>query len=109
MLKVKGELDIDIILIEGFKVSVNDYSYLAIAFKKHFGVHPFLQFLISSSKTLGLLKLASYHKSRGDTVELVRDNTVPSKNPDIIYITSLFTWGMDTGSFLSQVLQDPLS
>lgn len=41
---------------------------------------------------LGLLKLASYHKNKGDTVELVRGNTIPSKKPDCIYVTSLFTW-----------------
>jgi hypothetical protein len=41
---------------------------------------------------LGLLKLAAYHKSKHDTVELVRGNTIPSKSPDLIYVTSLFTW-----------------
>jgi hypothetical protein len=41
---------------------------------------------------LGLLKLASYHKSKGDSVELVRGNTIPAQSPEIIYVTSLFTW-----------------
>lgn len=42
---------------------------------------------------LGLLKLASYHRSRGDTVELVRDCLPSSRKPDRVYVTSLFTWG----------------
>jgi len=42
---------------------------------------------------LGLLKLSSYHKSLGDTTELVRGlNVAVSQAPDIIYVTSLFTW-----------------
>lgn len=42
---------------------------------------------------LGLLKLASYHRLRGDTVELVRGSFTPDRKPDRIYVTSLFTWG----------------
>jgi len=41
---------------------------------------------------LGLLKLASYHKSLGDTVELVRGERKPEKRPSKIYVTSLFTY-----------------
>ncbi len=41
---------------------------------------------------LGLLKLASFHRLRGDTVELVRGCKNPSREPDRIYVTSLFTW-----------------
>lgn len=42
---------------------------------------------------LGLLKLSSYHKERGDTVlGLVKGKAEPKKYPDRIYITSLFTW-----------------
>jgi hypothetical protein len=42
---------------------------------------------------LGLLKLSSYHKKIGDTTELVRGTTTHvSREPDIIYVTSLFTW-----------------
>lgn len=45
---------------------------------------------------LGLLKLSTYHKKRGDIVELLRiketKNYRPKRNPDIIYITSLFSW-----------------
>jgi hypothetical protein len=42
---------------------------------------------------LGLLKLSTYHKNRGDTTELVH-GTRPtiSREPDVIYVTSLFTW-----------------
>ena len=42
---------------------------------------------------LGLLKLSTYHKNIGDTTELVH-GTDPaiSQEPDVIYITSLFTW-----------------
>ncbi|MFC2051272.1 hypothetical protein ACFLT4_00890 [Chloroflexota bacterium] len=42
---------------------------------------------------LGLLKLASYHRSQGDTVELVRGCSTPNNRPDKVYVTSLFTWG----------------
>lgn len=42
---------------------------------------------------LGLLKLSTYHKNRGDPVEIVRGTRSDiSQEPDIIYITSLFTW-----------------
>ena len=41
---------------------------------------------------IGLLKLSTYHKQMGDTTELVRKNKFPKKTPDLIYVTSLFTW-----------------
>ena len=41
---------------------------------------------------LGLLKLASYHRLKGDTVELVRGCVKPKHKPDVVYVTSLFTW-----------------
>ena len=42
---------------------------------------------------LGLLKLSSYHKRFGHNTELVKGATDNISNePDIIYITSLFTW-----------------
>jgi hypothetical protein len=42
---------------------------------------------------LGLLKLASYHRNKGDTVELIRGCSFPEKTPNKVYVTSLFTWG----------------
>jgi hypothetical protein len=41
---------------------------------------------------LGLLKLSTFHKKKGDTTELVRGGIKPKKDPDLIYVTSLFTW-----------------
>lgn len=44
---------------------------------------------------LGLLKLASYHKRRGDSVILVRGCRrvlVEGGEPKRVYVTSLFTW-----------------
>ena len=41
---------------------------------------------------LGLLKLAAYHQKRGDTVSLVNGISQNGFDPDIIYITSLFTY-----------------
>ena len=42
--------------------------------------------------SLGLLKLASYHNLQGDTVELVRGCQPVIQPPDMVYITSLFTY-----------------
>jgi len=41
---------------------------------------------------LGLLKLASYHKQQGNSIELVRGENSPKRRPDEIYVTSLFTY-----------------
>lgn len=41
---------------------------------------------------LGLLKLSTYFKSQGGTTELVRGKRYPTKEPDEIYVTSLFSW-----------------
>lgn len=45
---------------------------------------------------LGLLKISTYHKRRGDRVKLVRVRTdglwKPVKRPSRVYVTSLFTW-----------------
>lgn len=41
---------------------------------------------------LGLLKLATYHRLNGDSVELVRGCSYPQHKPHLIYVTSLFTW-----------------
>lgn len=41
---------------------------------------------------IGLLKLASYHRIKGDRIELIRGNFPAEFTPDFIYITSLFTY-----------------
>lgn len=45
---------------------------------------------------IGLLKISAFHKGQGDSTELVKFNkktdSLPAKNPDKIYVTSLFTW-----------------
>jgi hypothetical protein len=41
---------------------------------------------------IGLLKLASYHRELGDAIELLRGNAKSQFNPEVIYITSLFTY-----------------
>jgi hypothetical protein len=46
----------------------------------------------SQSIPIGLLKLASYHRSLGDKVELVRGCTEIGYEPDKVLITSLFTY-----------------
>lgn len=45
--------------------------------------------------SLGLLKLSSYHKLQGDTVELVRGCQPISWAPDKTYVTSLFTYAWE--------------
>lgn len=44
---------------------------------------------------LGLLKLATYHRERGDPVRLVSGISDGGSEPDIIYITSLFTYAWE--------------
>lgn len=41
---------------------------------------------------LGLLKIGAYHRAKRDVVELVKGCPVPSRRPDKIYVTSLFTY-----------------
>ena len=41
---------------------------------------------------VGLLKLGSLHRKKGNTVELLRGTALPSRKPDLILITSLFTY-----------------
>jgi len=44
---------------------------------------------------VGLLKIGSYHKQLGDTVQLVRGNLPKNEilfTPDVIMVTSLFTY-----------------
>jgi len=42
--------------------------------------------------SLGLLKISTYQKQLGNTVEYIRGKNLPKKRPDKIYVTSLFTW-----------------
>jgi len=44
---------------------------------------------------LGLLKLATYHRQRGDFIKLVSGISDNEFEPDIIYITSLFTYAWE--------------
>jgi len=41
---------------------------------------------------LGLLKIATYHRMKGDNVKLIRGQKTPEACPDRIYVTSLFTY-----------------
>lgn len=44
---------------------------------------------------LGLLKLAGYHRQKGDHVRLVNGMVEDALDPDIIYVTSLFTYAWE--------------
>lgn len=41
---------------------------------------------------IGLLKLSTYFKNKGYTVELIKSCKFPEKRPDVAFVTSLFTW-----------------
>ncbi len=49
----------------------------------------------TSYPPLGLLKLATYHKKKGHKVKLVQGFSEVEFEPDIIYITSLFTYAYE--------------
>ena len=44
---------------------------------------------------LGLLKYSTWHKSKGDLVEFYKGLKPPTKQYDLIYITTLFSWHAD--------------
>lgn len=44
---------------------------------------------------LGLLKLATYHREQGDSVKLVHGISDDGFEPDVIYVTSLFTYAWE--------------
>lgn len=44
---------------------------------------------------LGLLKLSAYHKQKGDQVKFIQGFSEDDFDPDIIYITSLFTYAYE--------------
>jgi len=46
----------------------------------------------TNNQYIGLLKIAAYHKQAGDTVEYVRAYEIPSAQPDMILVTSMFTY-----------------
>lgn len=46
----------------------------------------------STYPPLGLLKIGAYHRRRGDVVELCRPPYFPDWTPDIVLVTSLFTY-----------------
>ncbi len=44
---------------------------------------------------LGLLKLAAHHQQRGDSIKLVSGTSADGFDPNVIYITSLFTYAWE--------------
>jgi radical SAM superfamily enzyme YgiQ (UPF0313 family) len=46
----------------------------------------------TNNQYIGLLKIAAYHKQAGDTVEYVRAYEIPATPPDMILVTSMFTY-----------------
>jgi len=45
-----------------------------------------------NNQYIGLLRIANYHKSQGDRVEYIVDPATPRHHPDLIYVTSMFTY-----------------
>ena len=46
----------------------------------------------ANNQYIGLLKIAAYHKQAGDTVEYVQAYDFPSASPDMILVSSMFTY-----------------
>ena len=49
----------------------------------------------STIPNLALMKLASYHIEKGDHVELVRNVRIAKSQPDMIYISCIFSWNKE--------------
>lgn len=45
---------------------------------------------------IGLLKLGTLARGEGATIELLRGNKLPKKKPDLVFVTSLFTYWWQT-------------
>lgn len=43
-------------------------------------------------KPLGLMRISTFHKNKGDNVEFIKGERKPNYTPDKIYITTLFTY-----------------
>lgn len=48
-----------------------------------------------NNQYVGLLRIATYHQEQGDEVEYVVAPTMPRLKPDLVYITSMFTYWYD--------------
>lgn len=46
----------------------------------------------ANNQYIGLLKVAAYHKQQGDHVEYVYAPNIPERHPDIILVSSMFTY-----------------
>lgn len=46
----------------------------------------------SNNQYIGLLRIAAFHKAIGDRVEYIRGCATPKHKPDLIYVTSMFTY-----------------
>lgn len=46
----------------------------------------------SNQQFIGLLKVGAYHRARGDQVEYVKGCVLPAAAPDLICVTSMFTY-----------------
>lgn len=46
----------------------------------------------TNNQYIGLLKVAAYHKQQGDSVEYVYAPSIPERHPDLILVSSMFTY-----------------
>jgi radical SAM superfamily enzyme YgiQ (UPF0313 family) len=45
-----------------------------------------------NNQYIGLLRIGAYHKAAGDSVEYIRGCGRPKRKPDLVYVTSMFTY-----------------